>query len=417
MSPESAAQQPAKAAATGQRLGRFAYMAGRRAVNRNTIRCAAFFLSDLVATAGVSGKPVGGLAVVRLNAIGDFVLWLDCARRLRELHRDERITLVANVAWAELARALPYWDEVIAIDVSRFVRLREALYRWRVLRGLRARGFTRVLHPVFSRSFLSGDSVVRAIGAPEATGFAGDLSNITPFWKRLSDRWYSRRIDMAPSSEAEIARDELFVRALGAPAARSGDAGLPAVGARAAAIPDDRPYFVLVPGASRPERRWPAERFAVLAQEICRATGWLLVLCGSAGEHALAEAVAQGAGVASLNLAGRTTLVELVETVRGARLLIGNESAPIHFAAATGTPSVAIVGGGHFGRFVPYPPAGWPTPPRVVHQAMPCYGCNWVCSRPYQAGMPFPCLATVSQEHALDVVMREVIPKMNEAAD
>ena len=51
------------------------------------------------------------------------------------------------------------------------------------------------------------------------------------------------------------------------------------------------------------------------------------------------------------NYAGKTTLTGLVSIISRARLLIGNESGPIHLAAALGTPCVSVVGGGHFGRF------------------------------------------------------------------
>jgi len=55
-------------------------------------------------------------------------------------------------------------------------------------------------------------------------------------------------------------------------------------------------------------------------------------------------------------LAGKTTIAQLVELIRNASLLIGNDSAAIHMAAATQTPSVCILGGGHYGRFLPYQP-------------------------------------------------------------
>ena len=51
-----------------------------------------------------------------------------------------------------------------------------------------------------------------------------------------------------------------------------------------------------------------------------------------------------------------------------------------HLALLLQRPSVHIVGGGHFGAFLPYPPALSPANARYVYRAMPCYYCDWACS-------------------------------------
>ena len=103
-----------------------------------------------------------------------------------------------------------------------------------------------------------------------------------------------------------------------------------------------------------------------------------------------------------LNWAGRTTLSELVQVVAHAALLVTNETAAVHIGAATGTPTLCLLGGGHFGRFLPYEvEQGDERPlPRVVFHAMPCFGCNWRCIYPVTPGRPVPCVEQISLENA-----------------
>lgn len=70
-------------------------------------------------------------------------------------------------------------------------------------------------------------------------------------------------------------------------------------------------------------------------------------MCGSLEEKSICNEIIEILrSVPVLNLAGKTSLVELVEVIRGAKMLVGNDSSAIHIAAATGTPSVCIHGGG-----------------------------------------------------------------------
>jgi hypothetical protein len=61
---------------------------------------------------------------------------------------------------------------------------------------------------------------------------------------------------------------------------------------------------------------------------------------------------------------------------------------------------VCILGGGHFGRFLPYPAGatGHGPVPLPVYTPMDCFGCDWHCRYPVDPGQPYPCLGNVSVE-------------------
>jgi ADP-heptose:LPS heptosyltransferase len=113
--------------------------------------------------------------------------------------------------------------------------------------------------------------------------------------------------------------------------------------AEAAAVlaEDDRPLVVLHPGANDPRRRWPVERLAVVGSELAR-KGARLAVVGTASERGLADRLLDGLDGEAADLAGRLGLGGLAGVLEQATLLVGNDSGPRHLAAAVGTATVAV---------------------------------------------------------------------------
>ena len=104
------------------------------------------------------------------------------------------------------------------------------------------------------------------------------------------------------------------------------------------------PPVILNPGAGWPSKIWPAERFATVARELERRHGLRsIVVWGGDGEFAVAERIAAATGRAAV-VAPRTSLQDLGELARLARLFISGDTGPLHLAAAVGTPCVGLFG-------------------------------------------------------------------------
>lgn len=104
-------------------------------------------------------------------------------------------------------------------------------------------------------------------------------------------------------------------------------------------------YFVLAPGATYGIAKvWPAERFAALGARIAAETGWRIVVVGTAAERENASAVLESSGVEGRNMAGECDVGGLLCVLRGAKLVIGNDSGPVHLSSAMGRPTVALFG-------------------------------------------------------------------------
>ena len=345
------------------------------------------------------------VAIVRVDAIGDFVIWLGAARRLCARYRPRRIVLVANRIVADLARSTGMFDEVVAVDTDAFAQ--DKAYRFDTLSRMRGLGAAIAVQPTYSRSYWIGDALVRATGAPERIGHDGDFNNIRPWQKHVSDRWYTRLVSSGPQPMHELERNAAFLRGLGDHNAEGRLAPLGPVVELPAALQLSERYFIAVPGAGSARRMWPIARFAAVARAVSRANHLRLVICGSPGETALATELAQRSGLEdALVLAGRTSLPELVEMIRRSALVLANESSAVHIAAAVGTPSVCLLGGGHFGRFMPYPPGCAEHAPIPIFVRMECFGCHWQCRLPHAPDGPFPCIEGIEERAVLEAVGR-----------
>ncbi len=260
------------------------------------------------------------ILVIKLSALGDFILSLGAFQAIRAHHPEARITLLTTGPFQSLATAAGCFDEVWIDD-------RPPLWRpdrWLALsRRLREARFDRVYD--LQRSDRSG-WYFRLAGRPEWVGAVAGCSH---------------RYVVPPGPVGHIAEREA------AQLAAAGIGSIPApdlsfLTADLGRFALNPPYALLVPGSAphRPAKRWPAPRFAALAQELA-AQGTAPVLLGTKAEaHELAEIVQ--ACPAARDLGGETGLEEIAVLARGARLAVGNDTGPMHLIAAAGCPSLVL---------------------------------------------------------------------------
>jgi len=344
------------------------------------------------------------ICVLRLDNIGDFILWLDAARGLREFYHDRVLVLLVDNALAEFAADTSLWDEIWPID-RRKMKL-NPFYRYKILRRARKRGFDTVIHPTFSRHLMFGDALVLATGAIKRIGSTGDLSNIYAWHKKISDQWYTQLIPAKQEPLMELVRNAEFLRGIGHTSFRAKCPQLSRLQQKTKQFLPTTPYYVLFPGASLALKKWPSSSFAQIADWLFEYSKFEGVICGASAEQVDAKKI-QGSSKSVLrDLTGSTSLSELSDVISGAALLISNDTSAVHMATAVGVPAVCILGGGHYGRFLPYQtelPCSTQLPITVVH-SMDCFGCNWQCQYNLENDEPAPCVARVTVESVVKVV-------------
>lgn len=129
---------------------------------------------------------------------------------------------------------------------------------------------------------------------------------------------------------------------------------------------------LLHPGAQLPSRRWPATRFAGVADALS-AHGWQIAITGTSSETAVTAAVLGAMSEPALNLAGATSLGGLAALVAQARLVVCNDTGISHVAAAMRTPSTVIASGSDTRRWAPLDRERH----RVLADHPPCRPCSF----------------------------------------
>ena len=282
-----------------------------------------------------------GILLIRLDLIGDFILWLDSAQAYRRLYPNRKITLAVNSACVDLAEALPHWDEVLSINVQRLRT--DYIYRLRVLVNLRQRNFAVAIQPTFSREFV-GDLALRSSCAVERIGYEGDSNNIPTVTKSITDHWYTKLITNDLKNKMELNINAHFVRELGC---RDFLSSTPVIHQKITLPTELRfnaPYIVISPGASWHSKMWPVEHFADLIKRLVLKFDGRIILCGGPSDReACSEITRLVYPITMHDVVCRTTLPQLLEVIRDAELLITNDSAPVHLAAAASTPSLLLL--------------------------------------------------------------------------
>ena len=302
-----------------------------------------------------------------VNWLGDAVMTTPALLRLREALPGAHITLLTQQKLADLWLGHPSLDAVMTFAPGQGV--------CRLAREIRRAG-------PFDLALVLPNSPRAALeawlaGVPRRVGYAGPwrswfLTRAIPqppgrVATRARGRWEVRRLSAerpqpAPPPTAHHIHHYLHLTAaLGAssepvsPMAQVAAAEVeqalevlrPELPGKAGNTPDGLPLLLgLSPGAEYgPAKRWPAERFAAVAIEVGRRLApcvWLVF--GGANERELCQEIVAAAPANALNLAGRTSLRQLMALLRLCRVLLTNDTGPMHLAAALGTPVVAPFG-------------------------------------------------------------------------
>lgn len=163
-------------------------------------------------------------------------------------------------------------------------------------------------------------------------------------------------------------------------------------------IQEEEAIIALCPGAEYgPAKRWPTDYFAHVIDHYGH-RGWQCVILGSGKDQPVAEEICQKATMTAINLTGKTSLVEAMEVLSLARVVVTNDSGLMHVAAALDRPVVAI-----FGSSSPAYTPPLSSKARIVYQGVPCSPC-FKRECPLKGDAHLHCLTTIKPEHIYQVI-------------
>lgn len=321
------------------------------------------------------------ILVIRLGAMGDVLLATPALRALRARFPSARIDVLVKSAFAPLVAGHPAVDGVIVFD--RAQGFRQAVQR------VRAGRYT---HVADLQSNPRSRWAAWRSGAPHRVRFHHDRFKR---WLLLRFHWDLYR--------EERPVPQRYLEALSAWGVTDDGRGLELavdtesrstaqkwLGERG--IPPGSPIVALAPGAAWPTKRWPEERYQVLARHFAEAGNHVLVL-GGPEETERCRRVALAAGARGHVAAGGFTRMETGALLASARLLVTNDTGLMHMACALDRPVVAVFGptARQLG-FFPFRARS-----RVVETDLPCRPCAKHGSKACPKGH-FRCMLDIDPE-------------------
>ena len=278
------------------------------------------------------------ILIVSVNWLGDLLFMTPAIRAIRRAYPQSRIVCLAPRSGVDLLRTNPHLDQVIPFDESRGI---VGFFRWiGLIRRLRAERFDTCY--LFHRSFTRA-LTVRLAGIPSRIGpatrkQAGLLTHpaVMPSKESVHKAaWYMKILEadgISPDGssydlvllEGDIAAAETILAQLG--------------------IRPGEKFVAMHPGANWPPKRWPAERFARLADALMEKKGIRTVFVGGPDDLNLVKQIRSLMRSKALAATGKTSLRESAAILRRASALVSNDSGPLHMGAAVGTAVVGLFG-------------------------------------------------------------------------
>lgn len=273
------------------------------------------------------------ILVIRFSSLGDLVLLTPLLETLRSWAPEAEIHLLTKECYADLFAADGRIDEVKRL---RSGTLQELLHLRSVLSG---EGYDLIVdaHNVIRSNILYSttragvkvqlkkDQIKKFLRIRMRLNLYDDIIHQSERYLELLRPFHASEGDTIPSlavpDEAKE-RAQSLIRVHGF---------------------EGRPLVALAPGARWETKRWPIEHFAKVADSLA-ASGYGVVLVGGAGDETLSGELSKLCTDGPLDTSGRLDLLESAALLAECRLLVTNDSAPLHMAEAVGTPVVALFG-------------------------------------------------------------------------
>lgn len=297
-------------------------------------------MAEQYATAAKNpGASARRVLIIKLSALGDFVLALGAMRAVRDHHPSARITLLTTPPYKAFAELCPFIDAVetdgrpdgVAATRALIQRIRKADYDiiYDFQTSGRTANYFKALH-LFGRKPPLWSGHAEKCAFPHDNPRRGEMHSIDRLAEQLTQAGVGPADGWNPIDKPMP--DLTWVRPLlgDPPRLQPAYFGL------------HEPYMLLIPGASahRSAKRWSAERYGELAGRIADAGVEPVIIGGKAEGEIAHEIVRLEPRVKSL--VTRTDLFQIVGLAERALFVVGNDTGPMHMATLAGAPGIAL---------------------------------------------------------------------------
>ncbi len=287
------------------------------------------------------------ILIIKLKHIGDVLVATPVITALKKAYPESRITVLVNRGTEAMVTDNPAVDEVLMMDRGRDLpTVKRLFHQISFLRKIRKKGFDLVLE-------LSGGDrgaiISRFSGARQRIGFA-------PKRQKMLGRHhcFTRMVKISTLTQHMVEHDLALVRGLGIEPVsptlalywkKEDEKRCEAILAERG-IRIDKPYVALHPTSRWMFKTWHARGYAAVSDYIQNNYGLPVIITSGPAKVELQRVseILSLTTTTPANCAGALTLKQLGCLISHARLFFGVDSAPMHMAAAVGTPAIALFG-------------------------------------------------------------------------
>ncbi len=297
------------------------------------------------------------LVFIKNDLIGDYILFRNFLPYIKQSkkYKDHKIILIGNSAWKNIAETLDadYYDEMIWISFDRINK--DLFYRTKTIKNILSKGYETLFYPVYSGDEYTEQFLIAKITAKEKIKYAQPL----PELGTKVNPCFTQVLRSTHRYLFEISRyQEMFEMFLDVSVKRFEWRNLNED--NTTVIPE-KPYIIFFPGSSAYLKRWGTANFAAVANFLLENYSYRIVLTGTKKDSKYANTIINGTDKKYqdrfIDLTGKTSLLDLANIINHSDLLVTNDSASLHMAAAVNKETVCIFMGESYGRFTPYPKA------------------------------------------------------------
>jgi len=261
------------------------------------------------------------ILVIKLSALGDFILALGAMAAIRRHHKHAHITLLTTRPFLDIAQRSGYFNDIIIDPRPKFYEFQGWYF---LFKRFNQENFARVYDlqlnertKIYHRLFMK---------APEWSGVipGSPLFYPNPEWRNMhAFKRHQEMLKLAGIDEVRLPDISWMTT----------DISLFKI---------KPPYILLIPGSAEahPEKRWPAMRYGALGLKLMR-DGYTVAVLGTKAEADVIERVVKSCpGITDLS--GQTSLYDIATLARFAAGAVGNDTGPTHLVSLAGCPTVAL---------------------------------------------------------------------------
>jgi ADP-heptose:LPS heptosyltransferase len=318
----------------------------------------------------------------RPDSIGDAVLANSMLPHIAEKYKNAEITAFCKEPLKELYEVNPYIKDIITFDKNK-MRKDQNGYVKSLIDKINSYNFDLVLNSVYSRDPLT-DRFLNC-NAKEKIGFYGNSSSgMSDNIRKVNNEYYTKLIENKDNWLLELERHKEFLSGIGI---EIKEKLIPIVYIDnesekwADKFLEENKFnkdkiIILFAGVQVPIRFY--DKYGIALNKTIDSS-YSVIALGDKTDFDINEKNLQDITVTSkkVNLSGKTSITQASAIIKRSCLAVGAETGLAHIACALNIPNVILLGGGHYGRFMPYSEKTY-----IADNKTGCFRCDWICRKP-----------------------------------